>query len=113
MQVSNSAQRPQGPSQPGAERRNTGSSMHTNASRMVRPLCMGFAALRPNQRDARCFFLSFRLTLGISPNVEAGMPKRVKDRRQAPIVEELESRPDGRKGADRRLHERVLVDIEV
>lgn len=37
------------------------------------------------------------------------MPKRIKDRRRSmtPVA------VDGRRGADRRVHERVLVDIEV
>jgi type IV pilus assembly protein PilZ len=41
--------------------------------------------------------------------VEATMPKRVKDRRRTltPVP------TDQRRGADRRVHERVLVDIEI
>lgn len=39
------------------------------------------------------------------------MPKRVKDRRRS--ITPVPTGADNRRGADRRIHERVLVDIEV
>jgi len=44
----------------------------------------------------------------VGPGVE-DMPKRVKDRRRSLTPVPV----DARRGADRRIHERVLVDIEV
>jgi type IV pilus assembly protein PilZ len=41
--------------------------------------------------------------------VEEAMPKRVKERRRSLTPVGI----DSRKGADRRIHERVLVDLEV